>query len=273
MLSKRVISAIIGIPLLILVLYQGGILLLLAVMLLAGLGLNEFYDLVKAKGVTPNKVLGIFSGLLLLLFTYLNSKQVILDFTPYLGIVSILILGLIINLFINKGRKSSSILSIATTILGVIYVSGLLLYLILIYHFNWNGLAVGRRLIWLPILSTWATDTFAYFTGINFGRNKLAPKISPNKTIEGALGGMVGSILVVLVYGIWVPFGLGNRIILGILLAVSAQVGDLVESSFKRDAQIKDSGNIIPGHGGVLDRFDSLLFALPIMYYYLYFLG
>jgi phosphatidate cytidylyltransferase len=146
-----------------------------------------------------------------------------------------------------------------------------LIYLILIYNFDLAGVQIGRKLIWLPILATWMTDTSAYFTGLNFGKNKLAPQISPKKTIEGALGGIIGSIIIVLIYGSYLAINIKERILLGVLLSIASQLGDLVESSFKRDAQIKDSGDIIPGHGGILDRFDSLLFTLPLTYYYFYF--
>ncbi|SJZ64936.1 phosphatidate cytidylyltransferase [Selenihalanaerobacter shriftii] len=272
MLNKRVISAIIGIPLLILILHIGGILFLLTVLLLAALGLNEFYRLASAKGVRPNRSLGLLSGLFLLTVTYLNSKQLLIYFKPELIIISILFLLLLNNLVGGKDQDKSALLDTAVTMLGILYVCGLLLYLILIYNFNLDGMQIGRKLVWLPILATWMADTAAYFTGLNFGKHKLAPNISPNKTIEGALGGIAGSLLIVLIYGSWLSIGIKERIVLGVLLAIVSQLGDLVESAFKRDAQIKDSGNIIPGHGGILDRFDSLLFTLPLVYYYFQFL-
>ncbi|MBM7623487.1 phosphatidate cytidylyltransferase [Sporohalobacter salinus] len=274
MLNKRVGSAIIGILLLYFILNVGGWLFLTAVLLLTALGLNEFYELVAAKGITPNKVLGIFSGMFLLLMVYLSLKGIIVEFNLYLGIIAILYILLLSNLIKGDFKKSSSILDTAVTLLGIIYVGGLFLYLILIYNFNFAGVNIGKKLIWLPILVTWITDTLAYFTGLNFGRHKLAPNISPKKTIEGALGGLGGSILLVSLVGLWLPLDfldLKDRIILGALLGIASQLGDLVESAFKRDAQIKDSGDLIPGHGGVLDRFDSLLFVLPITYYYFQF--
>lgn len=202
---------------------------------------------------------------------YLDFKGLIINSNLYLGIVLVLYILLLSNLFKENRQTDSPILDTAVTLLGIIYVGGLFLYLILIYNFSSGGVNIGKRLIWLPILATWITDTLAYFTGLNFGRHKLAPNISPNKTIEGAVGGLVGSILLVAVAGLWLPLSfldLKNRIILGTLVGIAAQLGDLVESAFKRDAQIKDSGNLIPGHGGVLDRFDSLLFVLPVTYYY-----
>lgn len=273
MLNKRISSAIIGIPLLVFVLYTGGILFLLTVLLLAGLGLNEFYKLAEAKGTKPYKLMGLSAGLLLLIFTYLNSKQVVANFTPYLGLVVILYFLLLGNLFKSKEKNNSPILDTSVTILGVLYICGFFLYLILIYNFSLGGIKIGKRLVWLPILVTWLTDTFAYFTGLNLGKNKLAPQISPKKTIEGAIGGIIGGVLAVLIIGFFLPINLKERIILGILLAIFAQFGDLVVSIFKRDAQIKDSGSIIPGHGGILDRFDSLLLILPLTYYYFYFFG
>lgn len=271
MLNRRVGSAVIGILLLVFILNTGGLLFLAAVLLLAAIGLNEFYELAAVKGVRPDKILGIVSGLFLLVMGYLDFKGLIIDSDLYLGIILILYILLLSNLFKENHQTDSPILDTAVTLLGIIYIGGLFLYLILIYNFSSGGVNIGKRLIWLPILATWITDTAAYFTGLNFGRHKLAPNISPNKTIEGAVGGLIGSVLLLSLAGLWPPFNfldLKNRIILGILVGIAAQLGDLVESAFKRDAQIKDSGNLIPGHGGVLDRFDSLLFVLPVTYYY-----
>ncbi|MGM0470692.1 MAG: phosphatidate cytidylyltransferase [Bacillota bacterium] len=271
MLNKRIYSALIGIALLTFILKVGGLLFLAAVLVLAGTGLLEFYKFAAAKGVRPYKVVGIVTGLLLLVGIYLKTQGLIVNFNLYLGIISILYILLISNLFKQSLDFQSAIIDTAVTMLGVLYVCGFFLYLILIYNFKLSGVDIGKRLIWLPLLVTWATDTAAYFTGLNLGKNKLAPAISPKKTIEGAVGGLVGSLITVLIFGMWLPLSLFERVILGLLLGIVSQLGDLVESTFKRDAQIKDAGTIIPGHGGILDRFDSLLFVLPVTYYYFQF--
>jgi len=161
----------------------------------------------------------------------------------------------------------------AVTVFGIMYVGWLGSHLILLRQLP-ETLAVepgtGARLVFMVALLTWATDTAAYLFGVAFGRHKLIPRISPNKTVEGAIGGLIGAAVVgwLLTKGI-VPFVTPLAgIILGIVVGVMAQLGDLVESLIKRDAGIKDTAELIPGHGGVLDRFDSMLFTAPVVYYY-----
>ncbi len=265
MLKERVFSAVIAIPLLIAILYVGKLPFLLLNLLVVGLGMNEYYKLVQARGIKANRSLGIFLGLILVVLTYLNSNN-------FFVIYGFLIIAFIIILLkqIIIGIDDSPILTTATTFFGIFYIAGLFSHLILLYNLSIaDGSYVGRLFIWLPILATWITDTGAYFTGMNFGKRPLAPKISPNKTIEGAAGGLVLSILLTTVLSIYLGFSYVHGILLGAIIAIFAQLGDLCESVFKRDAEIKDSGDLIPGHGGILDRIDSLLFTLPIVYYYL----
>lgn len=123
-------------------------------------------------------------------------------------------------------------------------------------------------MVWVMFIGTWASDSFAYFTGRAFGSHKLAPAISPNKTIEGFFGGLIGTIAVVVGLGWLLAMPLPQMAALGAAIAVLGTLGDLVESMMKRQTGIKDSGAIIPGHGGVWDRFDSVLFTAPLVYYY-----
>lgn len=118
------------------------------------------------------------------------------------------------------------------------------------------------------MFTIWATDTGAYFTGNAFGKRKLWPKISPNKTVAGAIGGIISAIVVAIVFQLVYPFTMPIYLLVGVALIISVfgQIGDLVASAYKRHYNVKDSGNILPGHGGILDRFDSLLFVLPILY-------
>ncbi len=128
----------------------------------------------------------------------------------------------------------------------------------------------GSIYIWLVFISAFATDTFAYFTGVTIGKHKLYPRISPKKTIEGSLGGIIGCLITVMLFSVY--FKLDNLVataVLAIILSVISQIGDLTASTIKRTANIKDYGNLIPGHGGILDRFDSILFTTPIVYYYI----
>ena len=192
----------------------------------------------------------------------------------FLKLSGILVFGLLAILLKRMVflEETSALLSASTTFFGVFYTAVLFSYLIRLYDLEVAGDKVGPLLVWLPILATWTTDTAAYFTGLNLGQHQLAPQVSPNKTIEGALGGIVGSILMtaglsnLLMYDWW------HGIWLGAIIGIVAQLGDLCESAFKRDAEIKDAGDLIPGHGGMLDRIDSLLFTLPVVYYYLEFI-
>lgn len=132
----------------------------------------------------------------------------------------------------------------------------------------------GFQLVWLIFLGAWLTDTFAYFAGSFFGKHKLIPSVSPKKTVEGSIGGTLGTMLSFLIYGVVIScFGFhpayGHLLILGLLCGLISQVGDLSASVMKREYGIKDFGNLIPGHGGVLDRFDSVLLVAPLVYYYL----
>ncbi|GAB6137622.1 phosphatidate cytidylyltransferase [Halanaerobaculum tunisiense] len=258
MLTERILSGLIGIPLLILIFKIGGWAVLGLNLVIVTLGLQEYYKLVANKGVTPSRGLGILLGGLLSIICYLDLGLANLFTLLVLGLIIILLKQILVKL------DQSVILATATTYFGVLYIAGLFSHLSLLYN-----LEAGALLVWLPIVATWLTDTGAYFTGLNWGQHALAPQISPNKTIEGALGGILGSVLGTLIFSLYFNLGYLEAVILGILIAVVAQLGDLAASAFKRDAQIKDSGDLIPGHGGLLDRIDSLLFALPIVYYYL----
>jgi phosphatidate cytidylyltransferase len=172
-----------------------------------------------------------------------------------------------------RGTAGKPLVSLALTITGIIYPA-LVTYMYPIrYHDYVVDARAGTALVMLPIALTWATDTGAYFFGRTFGKHKLIPSVSPAKTIEGAVGGVVVAVLFAWVYVLFalkplaqlsmLPVGLT---VFAILISVVAQTGDLAESLFKRDAGVKDSSRLLPGHGGILDRFDSLLFVLPVAY-------
>jgi phosphatidate cytidylyltransferase len=139
-------------------------------------------------------------------------------------------------------------------------------------------LKYGNIILWLPFLTAWFTDTFAYFVGVYMGKVKLCPKISPKKTVEGAFGGIIGSVALSILSGfvinsLGVDIDIIHFVITGFLCGIASEIGDLAASYTKRYTGIKDFGNIIPGHGGVLDRFDSILFTAPVIYYYFAIVG
>ena len=162
---------------------------------------------------------------------------------------------------------------VAVTIFGIMYVGWLGSHLVMLRQLPGTvGVEdqVGARLVYFAALVTWANDTGAYLMGVAIGRHKLMPRISPNKTIEGGVGGLLGAAFCGWICSqTMIPFltPLAGTVV-GLLAGVAAQLGDLVESMIKRDVGIKDSAELIPGHGGVLDRFDSLLFTGPLLYYY-----
>jgi len=181
-----------------------------------------------------------------------------------LGIVAIIMAGFFISPIVAKHRLPGW----AAYIFGVLYVGLLLSHYILLRNLE-NGVA----LVFFVILVTWLSDTGGFFVGKTLGKHPLAPRLSPKKTIEGLLGGVFFSVVgAVLSQLIFVPFfSLGQCVMLGVGLALFGALGDLAESAIKRSVNVKDSGTIIPGHGGVLDRVDSLLFTGPAMYYYVMF--
>ena len=173
----------------------------------------------------------------------------------------------------RKGGFNTASVSVA----GFIYVGLAFSHLILLRFYEPQNIietalgnfTMGEALIWLMFIGTWASDSFAYFAGRAMGKQPLAPDISPKKTVEGFVGAVIGTTLLIFVIGhFFFGFNLLLMTPLGIALAIFGALGDLVESTLKRYTKIKDSGNLIPGHGGVLDRFDSVMFNAPIVYYF-----
>ncbi|OIN97697.1 hypothetical protein COY52_03870 [Candidatus Desantisbacteria bacterium CG_4_10_14_0_8_um_filter_48_22] len=260
MLTERLITTVIFVPILFLAVYFGGASFLIFVAGTAILGLTEFYDL-QRKRSNPQYEIGIFISFLLCISIYRKI------FSPIFILIIFLLLSIIVEMFkaafSKKKERFSPTVNIATTILGVLYVTFLMSYLFLIRE-------KGVRFLYLLFFGTWCCDAAAYFIGKKWGTFKLIPKVSPKKSLQGAIAGVCASLAVFLVARLWVSdFSLEGSIILGLLTGIFTIFGDLCESFLKRDVETKDSGDFIPGHGGILDRFDSLLFTAPLMYYYL----
>jgi len=231
------------------------------------LGLLEFYGMMRGKGLDPRTWLGLAStlGLLWVAFRPDTSQA---DFL----LTAALLLGL--GLALRHPLRERQVENIAVTALGVLYVGWLSSHLVLLRELPWRAgteYGLGATFVWLAFFVTWSCDTGAYVVGRIWGRNRPWRDISPRKSLEGAIGGFVCAALAAFVARAW--FAPYLRIVdaaaLGMLVGVFAQVGDFVESMLKRDARHGDSSDLIPGHGGVLDRFDSLYFAAPIVYYWL----
>jgi len=257
MLGKRILSAIIGLPLLVVVSLFGGFIFRLSITFVATIALFEYYNAVKNMGLKPNTLLGIVFGIPYLLFFRNNFNYIIVY-------ISLILMVFLCYLLLDKRY---SVIDTAISFFGIFYTTYLFSFLILLRDLN-----NGNILLWLVFVIAWTTDTSAYFVGIFFGKNKLCPQISPNKTIEGAIGGTIGCTLSTVFYTIIFKnifytfnFSLFILVLIGILGSILSQIGDLTASVIKRQAGIKDYGYIIPGHGGVLDRFDSILFVTPLI--------
>ena len=251
-----------------------------AVMALAGFGLAEFYELVGRRGLVCFKVLGIVGGLAMMVSTFIYlSGQFLSTRSPAQAnsfetvILIIFVLGLCIRQFMSK-RNTMGILAISTTLFGLMYVPWLLNFMQKIVYYPFDDPRTGRYYVLYFIAITKFSDLGAYVTGSLIGKHKMIPRISPGKTWEGFGGAVVFSTLVSLLFAhfggsVLVGMNYLHAVILGVLLSTAAVVGDLIESLFKREAGVKDSGRFFPGIGGILDLMDSLLFNAPLMYLYL----
>jgi phosphatidate cytidylyltransferase len=200
--------------------------------------------------------------------------------------LSLLIVGTLIHQAARPpdpdAERSESAVNAAVTLLGVVYVGWLFSYMVFLHGIPGKILVPlpfvtlpetprGSWMVLYMIAVSWGSDMGAYFVGRRWGRVPLAPRISPAKTREGAFGGLLGGVVMSLLWGTWVAVPLVHCLVLGAVLGVLAQVGDLCESAIKRDFGVKDFGALLPGHGGLLDRFDSVLLTAPVAYYYLIF--
>jgi phosphatidate cytidylyltransferase len=240
------------------------------IVVLGVLAALEFYRMVAASQRPPLTYFGLVwtalfilsrsPGLLALLETRLSPELV----TPLL-LTSALVLSLI-GILVRR-QKEGAFTGWVWTMAGILYIGWLLSYLVAL-----RGLDSGRNLVFLVLFVTWVSDTTAFLIGRRFGRHKLAPAVSPAKTWEGTISGVCGAIAVSVLFFTPTPFrlplGAGQVIPLSIAVSILGQVGDLIESLLKRNLGVKDSGRLMPGHGGVLDRIDSLILAGIVVYYY-----
>ncbi len=250
--------------------YFNAIISLVLFCLIVILGVDEFYGLVKkSKTVNPIKFWGTISSSILIITltlaasTNINSKYIAIP-------VLMLFLSFIFELY---RKKETPFLNIAYTILGSIYI---VIPFAMLYHLGYYAIGgfidtYSFQIILGFFFMLWTNDTGAYLSGKFLGKHKLFERISPKKTWEGSIGGGILTIVIAYILSIYFTnLSLSNWIVIGILITIFGGLGDLVESMLKRSLNIKDSGNILPGHGGILDRFDGLLLAAPFVYCYLY---
>lgn len=270
--TQRVVVAAVGIPLAVGAVFLGGWVLAALLVAIAVLGTLEFYRMAEHREARPLPYLGAATAAGFVVLAALNP-----DAGPagYGVLVTVATLGIATVAIWTRGVEGQPLLSVSTTLTGAVYAGALLSFGIFLRHLPGNqGALHGTALVFAPVLLTWTSDTFAYFVGRRWGTRKLIPRVSPGKTVQGAIGAVVGSVLVGAAYSLVLQsFGsyrttLLQAAFLGLVVSVAAQVGDLAESLLKRDAGVKDSGKLLPGHGGALDRFDSLLFTLPLAYFF-----
>ncbi|WP_276874048.1 phosphatidate cytidylyltransferase [Dialister micraerophilus] len=266
-MKTRIITAIIGIILVLGLIILGNWILTFAVLAIAGIALTEYGCMLERLGIKIRfKISCIFLALIIL--------------SAYTGILKFFVSGLfgsfLILCFSILKISKKSINDLMYTVFGVLYLGigfGSLLFLRQNNEFFDIGLSSinnGVFTILFALIGTWASDSFAYLVGKRFGKHKMAPHISPNKTLEGLFGGIVGTIVLCSIFSIYFGLVLWKGVLCGAIVSVVAPIGDLFESYLKRACDVKDSGKLLPGHGGMLDRFDSILFVSPAMLIVLY---
>lgn len=248
----RIITALIGIPLILGVVWLGGPYLLAFLALLSVLTCREMEAMWHQLDLAPLPEITRWGGLLFLIATYFDKGS---------GVLAFLVLYVLTRETLKGGRP---LRHGGAALLTVLYTGGLLWWIYALHA------QLGRNAVFTLLIIVWSTDTAAYFLGTARGKTPLCPSISPKKTREGALAGLTaGTFVGSLAATRLLPLTPGLALVGAMAVSLSAQMGDLVESALKREAEVKDSGNLLPGHGGLLDRFDSLLFAAPVAYHFL----
>lgn len=267
----RVLVAIPGIIVALGAIYAGGWVLAALMALLAALTARELFIMAARKASRPLAWLGMAGAAGMVLAAGAAPREGLDNPLPTAILILLALVAPAVAIW-SRGVEGEPLLSVATTVFGAGYAALLGFALYLRHLPGLHDAAHASAILFAPVLLTWASDSFAYFGGRAMGRRKLIPRVSPGKTVEGALSAVVGTVVVGAAYAVFLGrFGgyiptIPEGALFGLLVSVAAQLGDLAESAWKRDVGVKDSGTLLPGHGGALDRFDSLLFTLPLGY-------
>ena len=274
----RVLSAAVAIPLAVVLIFWNpplphcphGIPFAVAVGLVAIAGTHEYYNGVRKLKARPVEVLGLLAVALFVVSALGYGRSQIGAIFP-----AVLTLLLIASFCVELLRENRApLVNVGATVFGAIYVGWLIMHLVVLRELPGKVTVgpyvrdAGAWLVMMAFICTWVSDTGAFFVGKFFGKKKLAPKLSPNKTVEGSIGGFVGAMASAIIVGTIIAIPWYHSLVLGAIMGVLCQLGDLSESAIKREMGLKDFGHVLPGHGGVLDRMDSMLFTGPAMYYY-----
>lgn len=273
--ATRALVALVAIPVAVAVVYLGGWALALLLAALAVLASQEFFRLARERGVEALGGLGAVVAAFFVLVAGIAP-----DMGPESpGFAPLFVIAALITPTVaiwTRGVAGQPVLAVSITLTGAIYTGALLSFGLFLRHLpGVSGSLHGAALALAPVVLTWASDTFAYFVGRQWGTRKLIPAVSPGKTVQGAVGAVLGTVAISIGYSFVLArfpsyqLSLPAAIAFGLIISVAAQLGDLAESLFKRDAGVKDSGTLFPGHGGALDRLDSIFFTLPLAYFFL----
>lgn len=271
-LTRRVAFSAVAIPAAAALIYVGGWPLAGLLAVAGALGVREVYDFASRTGVEPLRRTGMAAAFAAPLATYWAKGSEVHVAEPALYLGAVWLIGVVALAAWRRGPGGRPLAAVAITVFGALYAGSLPGFAIVLRHpmgvgtTSWTGMA----LLFFPLALTWIGDTAAYAAGTAIGGPKLAPTLSPRKTWAGAIGALVTTELVAVAYASWIlgpagrPLGVLEALAMGAAISVVGQVGDISESVFKREVGVKDSSALIPGHGGVLDRFDSLYFVLPV---------
>ena len=268
-LAKRVVVAVVAAPLALGAVYLGGLPLALFLAVAGGVGAWELYRMARHGGSDALASLGVPLAAALPLVVHLERLQLLRSPLAVGGVVFVALLGAAIW---ARGVGGRPLETVAVTAFGVLYTGGMLAFGYTLRHHRFVvDAAAGTALVFFPVILTWVSDIGAYFVGRALGKRKLIPAVSPGKTVAGAVGALVVTMAAAPLYNSFVlrpvaelALSPWTAVIFGLLVSAAAQVGDLAESMLKREAGVKDSSHILPGHGGILDRLDSLYFVLPV---------
>jgi phosphatidate cytidylyltransferase len=263
MLKDRIISSLVGVPIVLLFLFLGEYPFALMVAAIVLLSIDELYSILAMRDYKPNVIMGVIGGVAVV------AGALIGGLTGMTLVITVVTAAVMMSQIINQG----SIINASLTMMGILYAAVTLSHLVLL-----RGLPLGLIGVLLVFIGTWVSDIGAYSIGSAYGKRKIAPAISANKTLEGLIAGIAFPVvtLAVLFTLDWLPVASQKGVsiaaiegaVMGLIIGIAAPVGDLVESRIKREMRVKDSGALIPGHGGFLDRFDSLIFTAVVGYYY-----
>ena len=272
-LIRRVGFAVVAIPLALGIIWYGGLPLAFLLALAAALGARELFGLAVRQGIRPARGFGLVTAAALAPLTYAtlvapDVRALVAPGWPYL--VAVWLIALLSWALVARAPAEKPLSAVSVTVFAVLYTGALPAFLVVIRHAQFAERSwPAAWLVFFPLVVTWVCDTAAMFGGRLVGGPKLAPTISPGKTRSGAAAGVLGGMLVAPVFSaaVFPQLGIqaspGQLLVIAAVLSVIGQIGDLAESLFKREAGVKDSSRLIPGHGGVLDRFDSLYFVIP----------